>query len=118
MVFCAPCVCLNQVDTFQSDVAALTADLRGGRSRAVQQPGAGAAFEQQPATAPHRAPAGTVSARRQGAHTRTAVKPSASWRLGDAAPLTVGEPIDDGETAPGALSVRVLRATPLKHAVR
>ena len=118
MVFCAPCVCLNQVDTFQSDVAALTADLRGGRSGAVQQPGTGVAFEQQPVSSAQRAPAGTVSARRQGAHTRTAVKPSASWRLGDAAPLTVGEPIDDGETAPGALSVRVLRATPLKHAVR
>jgi hypothetical protein len=98
----------NQVDTFQSDVAALTADLRGGRSGAVQQPGTSLAFEPQPATAPHRAPAGTVSARPKGAHTRTAVKPSASWRLGDAAPLTVGEPIDDGECS-GALSANQTR---------
>ena len=87
-----------QVDTFQSDVAAITADLRkplgGGQGGQAAAGLVARGFEtgQAPAGAVTR-PASRV---RGGAAARTAVKPSASWRLGDVAPLAVGEPLDDG----------------------
>ena len=88
-----------QVDTFQSDVAAITADLRkplGGSQGGQAAAGLVARGGFESSTAPAGAVSRPASRVKSGAVVRTAVKPSASWRLGDVAPLAVGEPLDDG----------------------
>ena len=95
---CPPAVSV-QVDTFQSDVAAISAGLRqpvGGAQGGA--PAAGLATRKgfEPSLAPAGAASRPADRQRAGLASRTAVKPSSSWRLGDVAPLAVGEPLDDG----------------------